>query len=222
MSSRLQELFVNAHTDNLEIKLERMDFLKMVCDKANEAILKRIRLLEYETDSINDRFTELRKYECELKDRKRTQAAKAHNNLYLFVTINPKPSVQLNEFKDAVKKLVGRQLFAAFAYAFEQRATAPEEAGKGFHVHILMRRNLNYKPCKIKSNMCNTMKNICDVKDNRVFNVQWIGEEFARDKLQYITGGKTGDGKDQKQNIDVIFRQNENLEVLYKSEASIF
>lgn len=57
MSSRLQELFVNAHTDNLEIKLERMDFLKMVCDKANEAVLKRIRLLEYETDSINDRFT---------------------------------------------------------------------------------------------------------------------------------------------------------------------
>lgn len=220
--SRLNELFVNAHTEDLGTKLERQDLLLEVYKQTDIAILKRIRMLEYMTDSISDRYTDIRKYEDSLKEKKRTQAAKAHNNLYLFVTINPKPSVKLNEFKDAVKRLVGRQLFTAFAYAFEQRATAPEEAGKGFHVHILMRRNLNYKPCKIKSNMCNTMKNICDVNDNRVFNIQWIGEEFARDKLQYITGGKTGDGKDQKQNIDVIFRKNEDLEVLYKSDTSIF
>lgn len=214
--SKLSKLFVCAHTDCLETKLERQSFLGEVYKDANKAILKRIRMLEYQTDSLGDRWRDIRQYEEELKEKKRSQAAAEHNNLFLFVTINPKPSVTLEELKTASEKLVNRQMFEAYALAFEQRASAPEEAGKGFHVHILMRRNLNYKPCKIKKNMCNTIKHICNVHDCRVFNVQFIGEDFARDKMKYITGGKTGDGKDQKMNIDDIFRKNCNLEKIYE------
>lgn len=64
--------------------------------------------------------------------------------------------------------------------------------------------------------MCNTIKNICNVQDSRVFNVQFIGEDFALDKMNYIKGGKTGDGKDLKMDIDDIFRKNNNLEKIYE------
>lgn len=214
--SKLAELYVCAHTEDLETKLERSRLLGEVIDEANKTILKRIRMLEYQTDSLGDRWKDIRLYEESLKEKKRTIAAAEHNNLFLFVTINPKPTVTLEELKTASEKLVNRQMFSAYALAFEQRASAPEEAGKGFHVHILMRRNLNYKPCRIKKNMCNTIKNICNVHDSRVFNVQFIGEDFARDKMKYITGGKTGDGKDQKMDIDDIFRKNSNLEKIYE------
>jgi len=199
----------------LETKLDRqLEYIQMT-KKCDEQILRRIRMKEYETDSLGERWANIRKYEQELTKKKKTMIANEHNNLYLFVTINPKPEVKLEDFTKTVEKLVKRQMFSAYAYAFEQRASAPEEVGKGFHVHILMKRNINYKPCRIKKNMENTCKSICNTKDNRVFNVQFIGTEFARDKMEYISGGKTGDGKDQKMDMDIIFRENNDMLSIY-------
>lgn len=213
--SKLFTLYVDA-TEEEATKLERYRVLEQVREEASKTVLKRIWMLEYQTDSLGDQWKDIRQHEESLKEKKRTKAAAQHNNLFLFVTINPKPTVTLEELKTACEKLVNRQMFSAYALAFEQRASAPEEAGKGFHVHILMRRNLNYKPCRIKKNMCNTIKNICNVQDSRVFNVQFIGEDFALDKMKYIKGGKTGDGKDLKMDIDDIFRKNNNLEKIYE------
>jgi len=217
MEKSLYKLFNPQENVCLEVKLDRQQQYFKMAEKCDEQILRRIRMKEYETDSLGERWKNIRIYEQELNMKKKQMIANEHNNLFLFVTINPKPNVELEEFTKTVKKLVERQMFSAYAYAFEQRASAPEEVGKGFHVHILLRRNLNYKPCKIKKNMENTCKNVCNTKDNRVFNVQFIGTEFARDKYDYITGGKNGEGKDQKMDMDIIFRKNNDMPDTYEN-----
>lgn len=216
MVQKLYELY-NPQDQEIDTKLFRQEKYFEMVKKCDEQILRRIRMKEYETDSLGERWANIRKYEQELNMKKKQMIANDHNNLFLFVTINPKPDVKLEDFTKTVKKLVERQMFSAYAYAFEQRASTPEEVGKGFHVHILMKRNLNYKPSKIKKNMENTCKTICNTKDNRVFNVQFIGTEFARDKIEYITGGKTGEGKDQKMDMDIIFRKNNDMSDVYQN-----
>ena len=215
--TRLYELYNPEEEEDLQVKLLRQQKYIEILEKCDEQILRRVRMKEYETDSLGERWANIRKYEQQLTLKKKQMVAEDHHNLYLFVTISPKTSVHLEEFTKTVEKLVKRQMFSAYAYAFEQRASTPEEVGKGFHVHILLRRNLSYKPSKIKKNMANTCKGLCDTNDNRVFNVQFIGTEFARDKMEYIRGGKTGDGKDQKMDMDIIFREKNNMPSLYEN-----
>uniref|UniRef100_UPI0040487CDE hypothetical protein n=1 Tax=Mariniflexile sp. TaxID=1979402 RepID=UPI0040487CDE len=171
--TRLYELFNPEQEEDIRVKIERQQKYLEIIEKCDEQILRRVRMKEYETDNLGERWKNIRKYEQELMLRKKTMTAELNLNLYLFVTISPKPEVQLEDFTKTVEKLVKRHMFSAYAYAFEQRASAPEEVGKGFHVHILLRRNLNYKPCKIKANMANTVKHLLNPKDNRVFNVQF-------------------------------------------------
>jgi len=215
--SQLYKLFNPEQEEDIQVKLDRQQKYLEIIAKCDEQILRRVRMKEYETDNLGERWKNIRKYEQELILKKKTMTAENNLNLYLFVTISPKPEVTLEEFTKTVEKLVKRHMFSAYAYAFEQRASTPEEVGKGFHVHILLRRNLNYKPCKIKANMANTVKHLCNAKDNRVFNVQFTGTEFARDKYDYITGGKDGEGKSRKMDMDNIFRKNNGMSDKYEN-----
>ena len=54
--------------------------------------------------------------------------------------------------------------------------------------------------------------------NNHQLNIQVIGDDFASDKREYMTGAKTGDGKDQKQIIDQHWRQAEQIKNIYKKE----
>ena len=134
MEKSLYKLFNPQENVCLEVKLDRQQQYFEMSKKCDEQILRRIRMKEYETDSLGERWANIRKYEQELNMKKKQMIANEHNNLYLFVTINPKPDVKLEDFTKTVKKLVERQMFSAYAYAFEQRASAPEEVGKGFIV----------------------------------------------------------------------------------------
>jgi len=90
----------------------------------------------------------------------------------------------------------------------EQRGSTETEVGKGFHAHILAKRCLSYKPSWVEKNVKNTCKGLCDVNNAKLLNIQKIGEEFARDKKQYIMGqNKTGEGKNSKQEIDILWRK---------------
>ena len=89
--------------------------------------------------------------------------------------------------------------------------------GKGFHCHLLCKRNLNYKPFRVSQCIQNTCKDLIkNPKDNKLLNIQHIGEDFAADKIIYMLEQKTGEGKDQKQLIDKIFREKNNLNIVYK------
>lgn len=146
--------------------------------------------------------------ESELKEK----MAEAYNNKYMFFTINPKPSVKLEDFIKVLAKSATKTCFTDYLYVIEQRGNNSATAGNGFHAHMLFKRNLNYKPCKCKKNMQGTFLKMCDVKKEALFNVKYLNTEWANDKVKYMShGGKTEDGKDIKQDIDIWWREKNDI-----------
>jgi hypothetical protein len=58
-------------------------------------------------------------------------------------------------------------------------------------------------------------KIVGNVNNPAQLNMQVVGEDYRKDKIQYFTGIKTGDGKDVKQTIDIIWRKKLGLEAVY-------
>ena len=141
-----------------------------------------------------------------------------NNNLWLFITISPKFDEDFRKCHKIIQKIVKKTCFDDYLYVVEQRGTIEKKnVGHGFHFHILAKRSLNYKPSKCSQNVRNSTKNICgNSKDNRIVNIQKCGMEFAKTKVNYIIGkNKTGDGKDLKQDADLVFRKQKSLSPYY-------
>lgn len=185
--------------------------------KKFEQIIK----MEYDAEVLGEKWVKVKNYEKHLGKLKKELVAKEHNNLYCFITINPNPSVALNTFHDKIEKFVNRNMFQGYKYVLEQRGATDDEAGKGFHAHILLKRNLDYKPSKVSGNTKNSFKGITKVDNPEILNIQHIGTDFAKDKDEYITGVKTGEAKDVKQEIDKLWRVKNNLESVYENNFSI-
>lgn len=177
--------------------------------------------MKYELKDLGKRMANMKDKEEELKYKLKEQTAREHNNSHMFITINPKEqgdiTKNLENFVKKVNKFINRN-FCDEAYGvIEQRGVNMTELGKGFHAHIALKRNLNYRPSDIVKGAKNTFKDCCDVKNPNLLNVRIHGEDFHKDKLEYIQGVKTGEGKDKKQDMDVIFRKKYNLEIVYKN-----
>ncbi len=193
-----------------------------IVDKAYENFKKKkfesIIKMEYYAGLLGQKMIEVKEYEKELKGKLKELAAKDHNNGYCFITINPNKDVDLNTFREKIDKFVKRNMFQSYRYVLEQRGATTDEAGKGFHAHILLKRNLDYKPSKIVVNTKNSFKGITNVDNPAILNIQTIGEDFAKDKDEYMNGVKTGEGKDEKQAIDIVWRKDNNIESVYGEE----
>jgi hypothetical protein len=50
---------------------------------------------------------------------------------------------------------------------------------------------------------------------DRFVNIQIVGDDYKKDKLEYFTGIKTGEGKDAKQLIDKVWRKQIQIEDVY-------
>lgn len=195
----------------LEKNKEYADVFKNFRKKKFESILK----MEYDLGKLGQKMKDIKEYEKVCRYELKEVTAVEHNNSYSFVTINPNDTTTLTEFEEKLKKFVNRNMFIGYRYVIEQRGATEKDMGKGFHAHVLLKRNLDYKPSKIVVNTKNTFKGITNVDNNQVLNIQHIGEDFAKDKDDYMTGIKTGEGKDAKQEIDKIFRKKNNLETVY-------
>jgi len=157
-------------------------------------------------------LVKINNYIEEQKVELKKQTATKHNNGYLFITINPKPEVELKDFLKLLKKISCKTCFDECVYVLEQRGSDESSIGKGFHAHMLVRRNLSYKPIKLKQNVKNSCKKIVgNIHNENQLNLQTIGEDFAKDKQNYIIGNKTGDGKDIKQDYDKVWRKKEGI-----------
>lgn len=184
---------------------------------------RKILEMQYHLETLGNPYSDMKKMEHLLTDELKVKTAKAHNNLYVWITINPKPGVPFLKFSQKVEKLVKRAIFTDYFYVYEQRGNDMESLGKGFHTHILATRNLNYKPSKVAKNVRNSCKTLVgNPNSNEQVNIQFIGEEYYADKLEYITGqNKTGEGKDKKQMMDIIWRQKNNLKVYYNAQKAL-
>lgn len=181
--------------------------------------MKKLLEYEYQLETLGDSYKSMKLLEGSYKEQLKVKTATLHNNLYCWITINPKPTVPFLKFFEKVQKLVKRSIFTDVLYVYEQRGVDMETLGKGFHTHILAKRNLNYKPSKVAKNIRNSCKQLVgDINSNNQVNIQFIGDEYAADKKEYILGVKTGDGKDIKQQMDIIWRQKNNLKVYYNAQ----
>lgn len=191
-------------------------------DKAYDNFLKKklesIIKMEYDADLLGVKMMKIKEYEQSVKVKLKEKTAKDHNNAFVFITINPNEATTLTQLQDKVEKFVNRNMFSSYRYVYEQRGSTEKNMGQGFHAHILLKRNLDYKPSKIALNTKNTFKGITNVDNPQILNIQHIGHDFAKDKDEYMTGVKTGEGKDKKQEIDKLFRKKNNLESVYGEE----
>ncbi len=178
-----------------------------------EGIIK----MKYDAGTLGDKWTKVKEYEKKTRMELKEAVAKEHNNGYVFVTINPNTDCTLQKFETLVDKFAKRNMFKSYRYVFEQRGTTEETAGKGLHAHILLKRNLDYKPCLVTKNSKNTFKNIAKVDNPAILNIQHIGADFAKDKDEYMTQVKDDEIKAEKQVIDKFFRNKMNLKHVYGS-----
>lgn len=182
--------------------------------------------MKYQLKDLGKHMSQFKDNEDELRFKIKEKVAREHNNSHLFITVNPKPHKQdhdvklvLEEFVKKVIKFINRNFCVEALAVIEQRGVNEEELGKGYHAHIALKRNVNYRPSDIIKGAKNTFKTVCDVKNPSLLNVSTHGEDFHKDKVVYIQGIKTGEGKDIKQKMDKLFRKKYNLEIVYKKDA---
>lgn len=214
---RMEEDGVSEREQNRVIQ-QYLDFnnnFEKALDKFKQTKLMKIINMEYMLGKLGSQMEQMKEYEKELGVELKEETARDNHNSHVWITVSPKPTVSFIEFRKVVEKLVKRKLFSKYCYTYEQRGKSDSECGKGFHVHILGKRNLNYKPNKVITHIKNTLKNICEVE--KCCRIQIIGEDFAKDKMEYMLGKKTGgedcdaEDKQLKQQYDIKWREAEEL-----------
>jgi hypothetical protein len=148
------------------------------------------------------------------------EQAKRLGTLWLWLTVSPNDKVLFEDFQKKVSQYAERKMFKDYFYVYEQRGQHKEEIGKGFHCHFLLKRNIMYKQNKIISNSKNSFKNMTEVNNFQIFNYHWCPDEYLKDKLEYMQDmNKHGQEKNSKQLMDILFRQEKNLNNYYKKEC---
>ena len=183
-------------------------------------LMKKNLKLKAETGKLGPKYLEIVEENEKLGLLKATQGADKRNTRYLWLTISPKPKVKLEDFIHKLDKFAKRSMFLNYKYTLEQRGTTESTMGKGFHAHLLLERSMKYKPSKVEKNSENTWKNITNVKNKEIWYFKWCPSEYLEDKREYMRlGGKTGDGKADKQTIDILWRKKNNIKTFYESEV---
>lgn len=134
---------------------------------------------------------------------------------YLFLTVNPEPSITLKMIIDITKKSVNKVWMKNYLYVYEQRGTTIEEAGLKPHIHMIIDTDIGKKRHEIIRELKNTFKKLCDVNRNEFFNIRNIKDNHLKNYIKYITGRKKDEIKNIKQDVDKEFRKKYQLEPYY-------
>lgn len=134
------------------------------------------------------------------------------------------PEVQMPNLMRQIAKYANSKMFQSYIYAVEQREKTfdPSKNYVGQHVHLLLLRHHTYCHSQVARNSKNTWKYWCDTENEKVFNFHKCPQDYAQDKIDYILGKKTGDGKSDKVLIDSQWRKHHNVEKFYESEDKYF
>ena len=147
-----------------------------------------------------ERYAYLKKQE-ELKE----------NCKYIFLTINPNPHITLLDFLGKINKMMSKKWITNYLYVFEQRGETLEELGKGFHFHLILEKPKTKKYSEMMRELANSANAVTDSSNYNFFNIKNISDEEKERKILYITSRKADTLKHLKQDMDVIWRKNNNL-----------
>lgn len=146
------------------------------------------------------------------------------NNPYIWLCVNPGPTVTFNDFKLLVNKMITKVWIKSYVYVYEQRGINEMEVGKGFHLHAIIKRPDDKKPSHCVRELSNTFKKCCDTSNFHFFQTKFIDEDEYRRKLEYILGTKESTSenqKDLKQAMDKVFRGKYLLKPFYFLDIDI-
>lgn len=109
---------------------------------------------------------------------------------YVWVTVNPRDGVTVDELMKKVHKMYKKVWIQKCAYVFE--------IGKNgrHHSHGLIKVREGFRNDKTKSLLANSVKDITDIKNDHCFCVRFIDEEAAKEKLRYMMGEKADEKQD--------------------------
>lgn len=162
------------------------------------------------------------KYLQHLKEIEDGQSVRIEKDRYWWITVNPYPSVCLNDIMYKVKTFIYRKMVSNYIYVYEQRGTTEQTCGNGKHVHLLIRKDKKTMPTVFKRDAKNSFKSITDVNNSSIFNIHNCPPEYLKDKYEYMLGGKTGDKKDIKCKWDIVFREKNKLNKIYFDSLEAF
>lgn len=148
---------------------------------------------------------------------------KKKNAKFVFMTISHSSNQNLETIQRYHKSLISKKIckLSDYYYSIEQRGETLATLGDGLHTHIIIkilpqfRKNGNYQKSRLIKETSNTFKiqkNYVDVK------FLYSQEDFLR-VLNYISGNKKEQHKKEKVKMDILFRQNKNLDKLYSNAS---
>jgi len=151
-------------------------------------------------------------YEKETQERYAYLAAQQSKKLnYIFLTINPNPLITLQEFISVITKMMTKPWIEQYLYAYEQRGETLEECGGGFHFHAIIEKPSNKSYIHILNEFKSSGNKVCNTSCIKFFNIKQMSEEEKTRKIPYIVGRKADPSKWLKQDMDIPFRQRNNL-----------
>ena len=134
---------------------------------------------------------------------------------YIFLTVNPEPSISLKIILETIKKCCSKVWMKNYMYAIEQRGDTEETAGLKQHIHFIVDIENGKKRHETIRELKNTFKKICTVDSPSVFNIKNIKDADLKNFIKYISGKKKDEIKHPKQIADKIFRYKNKLEPIY-------
>lgn len=134
---------------------------------------------------------------------------------YIFLTINPNPRITLKDFVYTCDKMMSKTWMTNYLYCYEQRGETPEECGKGYHFHAIIEKPSNKAYSHIIRELATSAGKLCDTSEYHFYNLKNISDEEKERKIVYITGKKADPAKWLKQEMDIPFREKNNLKSYY-------
>lgn len=159
-------------------------------------------------------YEEYETLETELKEKNKQLDPKFAG----FITINPKtndPTI-IEELLKLCEKATTKYWCKQFAYVIEQRSSDPANIS-GVHAHLLIKRDI--KPSHFEREIRSTFKKLVEIPTKHI-HISWKKKEWINDKLEYMKGKKTGEGKDLKIPVDNIMRERYNIQKMYMDSTA--
>ena len=162
--------------------------------------------------------------ECELLRNQLKEKEDKENKLNVcFITISPDPKIvgeyaDVNQYLQIMKKITNYKWMKRWVYVLEQRGDTEATQGKLIHIHLLFFLD-GKKPSHAIREVERNVKHLCDTSHSSVFNVRRCkdDDENVLRLANYITGRKKDEHKHAKQEVDKLWRNNNNILPFYQN-----
>jgi hypothetical protein len=133
---------------------------------------------------------------------------------YYFITICPYEDLEFSKFLKVMDKVLKKKWFQRYIYVYEQRQHEDGKQYFGMHTHIIVQRSGTTNKSEAIREIFSTCKSIVGSKQS--IDVKLLKTQHDLDvRLNYILGKKADPLKQKKQEIDKLFRQDNNLQPFY-------